>query len=1625
MVKHLTKVACLAFFAGFIAFLPTRASAEIIYQESGGKVVVEAENYSWINNRSNSAAHVRGWLLDSVSGATTATHPRTTAANWTTRKATNTGPSGDFIYAGNPTGDTDNGYYADGADGPPANEAGVGYLIRIQTTGRYYVYCRMLEMAGGSSNRAHYQFNWFPVNDGRSGVKSWGSGAGTQLWNWNWGREGVQAIEVKQPGTYWLRVYHNETEFSLDQIVLSQSATVPALPANDFKDAESAKVTVTSIIGSGSRAIGASNYVAGGAAVAVTLTLNATAAGNFVATDTLPTGFTASNVVASVGSVTGTGTGQLVWTASPAAAGPVTLTYDATPAAGACGTARFQAVYDGIPVEAGANAIVQEEGAGDGWPNAPINWAASFDSGATINAAAPTDARWFACNNRYELLGSGEDIWGGNDEARWLGLFVTGDCAISAKVELERPPDLYDTWVKAGVFIRDGVANNSAYMGALLRRDGRMRAQWRATNGNGTSFGRDFPDPQNRMSSGWFKVERQGANVSVSYDTLDGNAAEDWLTTSAIQLSDPVFIGLGITVHRGDAEAVVSRGIFSQVVTTGTVVAISTANVTRDLPSTFTAGAQFPVSLTVRPFDISGGGQVVTTETLPAGVTPANIVVSAGATAVVGNSIVWTIPAMPAVNATMTYDAAVPAAFCRQNLAFGGQVFNGFETFNVTGETALNWFGYDMTARKPTGQTDSGLAAAPGLGPLLRAQDIGNTAFTGASLFYACDNTFVLYASGGDIWDPDDNFHYMYVPVQGNFSLSATVRILMAPDYWTKAGLMARDNLTPGSPNAFVLLRGDNNGANPPEGIRAQVRYDQNGGSGDTGAPTDAANNSSATLTISRTGTAITLGFNNEEGLSSATWKVLNVPNVSTACLLGLAVTSHNNGAIGAASFQNVAATATPYAPTIGAAARVLGAANATPGVPLNVTLNIPRLADATSVSVVENVPPGSIVTSISGGGVLAGNTITWTIAPFTASAALTYTVVPQITGNPYAPYLFAGASATDNLGWGVPIADSLILPGGVFALQQGITPDITYSGTHDSHVIVYQFNNNQGGNDAIEEGTWDGGTGDHKKAMVQFDIPALPAGFTPNRVLLNLYHFDERRADYRNARVVNLQRILKPWNEGTGGGYDGRVATDGEVTWNQARHNQQTWEIAGLMGLTDSGPFITSASISGNWPMWVSWDVTQSALDMITTPSQNFGWKISQDKVRGVADNDAANSWVQGAYDYRSRNHGNPAERPQLVFVDNSQLYVPLISAATRTVGAWRWGDNVNVSIQVTAAAAGTSIAVTEVLPPGWTVVSIANGGVETSPGNIRWNVAPFTLAGATVSYVATTAGWPQIPVASFTGGNAADIGGATVHVVDSYVKHNGVVVLQQGVWPDPSYAGTADAHVIVHSDGNNNTGGNDIMEEGHWNAPTEDHKKLLVRFDLAGVTVTAADVTSAQLLLFYDFHRSGGGPDHAIFTQKILKPWGEGAGTGTDGRDVALAGEVTWNVTGSDAGSTVAPTWEIPGLMGVTDVGPLFTNPGSAAFGVTTDIWVALTVTNDVQDFLATPAGNNGWKVGQDLRIGEADNAPKNQYVSDPNGAAFDFRTSENGTVNTRPILVIWTSTAVPVEVTRFMLY
>ena len=177
--------------------------------------------------------------------------------------------------------------------------------------------------------------------------------------------------------------------------------------------------------------------------------------------------------------------------------------------------------------------------------------------------------------------------------------------------------------------------------------------------------------------------------------------------------------------------------------------------------------------------------------------------------------------------------------------------------------------------------------------------DIGGPALPGS---VNTDNgTFTINASGYDIWNNIDAFHYVYEQVSGDATVIARVTFLSNSSPYAKAGVMIRKSLDGGAANAAALFSEepstyfedrttDGGNTNHPPSVYADVPY---------------------WVKLVRSGNTFT-GYGSTDG---TTWTQMGSDTITmdTTVYVGLAVTSHNDGTLASATFDHVSVNGTDW----------------------------------------------------------------------------------------------------------------------------------------------------------------------------------------------------------------------------------------------------------------------------------------------------------------------------------------------------------------------------------------------------------------------------------------------------------------------------------------------------------------------------------------------------------------------------------------------------------------------------------------------------------------------------------------------------------------------------------------
>jgi hypothetical protein len=190
----------------------------------------------------------------------------------------------------------------------------------------------------------------------------------------------------------------------------------------------------------------------------------------------------------------------------------------------------------------------------------------------------------------------------------------------------------------------------------------------------------------------------------------------------------------------------------------------------------------------------------------------------------------------------------------------------------------------------------------------------GNPASVG-SFVEAPVGTYTMTASGADIWNQADEFHFAYKMLTGPGTIVARVESVEQTDNWAKAGVMMRETLDVGSKFAAVYITPTNADGTATNGCRFQARTD-----------TDASATSDSSVATTEQ-TAIVApywvklerdvggnfrGYYSSNGSTwqSMSWNPQSI-SMSSNVHVGLALTSHNAGATCEVKFSNVTITGT------------------------------------------------------------------------------------------------------------------------------------------------------------------------------------------------------------------------------------------------------------------------------------------------------------------------------------------------------------------------------------------------------------------------------------------------------------------------------------------------------------------------------------------------------------------------------------------------------------------------------------------------------------------------------------------------------------------------------------------
>lgn len=581
-------------------------------------------------------------------------------------------------------------------------------------------------------------------------------------------------------------------------------------------------------------------------------------AGSFTLVETPPTGW-AISAVSDSGTVAN---GVITWTLT-FVGGKQTVTYVVTPPSGTTADGKFSGKLGDLDL-VGPTTMVTAKPLG------------IFENHMDIGGVAvPGDATYNSTSKEYQITASGADIWDSADEFHFVYSKVSGAFSIEGQAYVMND-DGTSTWGKAEIMVRDSLdAGAMHYSGMVRTQDEYFYAQFRTSTGGGS--GAADPILSTDVQDGRMKVVRSGNSLSLYYIDLD---TEQWVLQDSrtVNFTDPVYVGLAVTSHD---DGRYSTGFFTNVVLTVLgAVPTATRTLSRDY---FQANDVVEVSIEVTNPG-SAGQSATIKETIPAG-WKASAISQGGSES--GGVITWNNITLPPGSTLLTYTATAPAA------PTAGAAWTG-----TIGELSI-------------GGTTSLVFVQPALGIFEGHADIGAVGAPGSATYDSTTGQYTITASGADIWDSADEFHFVFSTVTGDFSLKANVYVeqVDGTSDWGKAQLMVRDSLQPGSMHCNIMVR------TLDLQMDAQWRSSTGGGSGAASEdavvdllPTDLQDGQ---LELVREGNTIRTYYIDLGTNERTLYWTQNIA-FTDPVYVGLAVTSHDDGRYSTGYFTKVELTIVP-----------------------------------------------------------------------------------------------------------------------------------------------------------------------------------------------------------------------------------------------------------------------------------------------------------------------------------------------------------------------------------------------------------------------------------------------------------------------------------------------------------------------------------------------------------------------------------------------------------------------------------------------------------------------------------------------------------------------------------------
>jgi len=137
-------------------------------------------------------------------------------------------------------------------------------------------------------------------------------------------------------------------------------------------------------------------------------------------------------------------------------------------------------------------------------------------------------------------------------------------------------------------------------------------------------------------------------------------------------------------------------------------------------------------------------------------------------------------------------------------------------------------------------------------------------------------------------------------------------------------------------------------------------------------------------------------------------------------------------------------------------------------------------------------------------------------------------------------------------------------------------------------------------------------GSGVKRRALLAFDLRAIPPGASIESVELRLY---QSRA--RGDHEVAAYRVLETWGEGSsdaGGSGNGTTAMPGDSTWVNRFHPGSPWQTPGGSRAALASAVTPVGAQSGTYT-WTGAGLAADVQRWVNDPAQNHGWLLIGDE--------------------------------------------------------------------------------------------------------------------------------------------------------------------------------------------------------------------------------------------------------------------------------------------------------------------------------------------------------------------------------------------------------------------------